>query len=119
MAQPITDLDELLGADKRVRLGGKVWTLPGDLPAELYLQVMRLAREDASEAEMIEALYDQLLDLFSYKEPGLKKLPVTINQVVNGIAYIYGDGNAAKGHGAARPPRARGASSSKRSRSRG
>lgn len=111
----IVDLDELLGAPKKVRVGGKVYTLPPDLPAELYLKIIRLARENASEAEMIEALSGQLLELFQYGDPKMKALPptLTISQVVLAVGKIYGDG----GSGERRPPRAtRGGASSRRTR---
>jgi hypothetical protein len=103
MPTQIIDLDEFLGDDKRVRVKGETYVLPPDLPAELYLKVQKLAQSNASEPEMIEALYDELLELFRYKRPALKSLPLTISQVVFGIARIYGDGSA--GEGEQRPPR--------------
>ena len=107
----IIDLDELLGADKRVKLAGKVYTLPPDLPAELYLTIIRLARENPSEAEMIEALYDQLLGLFRYKDPKLESLPLTIQQCTTAVARIYGDQSDQE---QTRPPRTRGGANGRR-----
>jgi hypothetical protein len=114
MAQEIIDLDELLGSDKRVKLGGKVYLLAPDLPADLYLEIIRFSREEHSEAELIEALYERLLDLFRYKQPDLKALPMSVGQVVQAVGRIYGDEGAEK---KPRPPRTRGATTSKRKRS--
>lgn len=113
MATKIIDLDEFLGADKQVRLGGKLYVLPPDLPAELYLKINKFAQTDASELEMVEALYDEVLGLFRYKDPKLGTLPISLSQLVVAVGRIYGD--AAEGD--ATPPPARrtrgGAASSK------
>ena len=111
----IIDLDELLGEPKKVRLGGRVWVLPPDLPVELYLRIVKLNEEGAGEGDLVEALYEQLLELFRYKEPKLKELPVGMNQLVTAVALIYGQ--ADDGEGDAVPPRKRqsgGAASSSR-----
>lgn len=111
----IIDLDELLGEPKKVRLKGVVYKLPPDLPVELYLRIVKLNETGATEAELVDALYEQLLELFRYDKPDLKTLPVSMSQLVNAVATIYGQGDEAEGDAA--PPRKRqsgGATSSSR-----
>lgn len=110
----IIDLDDILGEDKLVKLQGETYRLPPDLPVELYLKIQRLASQDASETEMIEALYEDVLTLFRHKKPDLKELPLSLAQLVTAIPTIYGGG--ADEDDAARPQRTRGGASS---RSRG
>lgn len=112
MATTIIDLDDILGADKQVRLKGKVYRLPPDLPVELYLKIQRAAGQDVTETEIFETLYENILELFRYKQPGLKELPLSLAQLVTAIPTIYGGDEAADGD-AAPPPRTRGGRSSK------
>jgi hypothetical protein len=101
----IIDLDEFVGGDKQVRLRGKVYRLPPDLPAELYLQINHYAQEhpDAGEVETIEKLYEQALALFRYGDPNLKSLPIGVAQVFNLVARVYGTGSQ-EAPEEARPP---------------
>lgn len=87
----LKDLDELCPPDIRVKLKGEIYILPGDMPVELFAKIQQLAKSDASEAEMVETLYDELLGLFRYKQPKLSKLPIGMTQLVGALAYIYRD----------------------------
>lgn len=113
----ITDLDELLSPDKKVKLAGKTYTLPGDLPVELYLRITNFNDAETSEREAIEAMYDEVLGLFRYKEPNLKALPLTMPQLVLAIARIYGD-DTAEEDAPAPPPRRRASGTGTSSKSR-
>lgn len=101
----IIDLDAILPEDKKVKLGGKVYTLPPDLPAEVFLKMTSLAESGASESEITAAMYDELLELFRYKEPDLEKLPISLSQIVNAVGLIYSTASADDGEAPARPPR--------------
>lgn len=116
MSQQIIDLDEILGADKKVKLGGQIYVLPPDLPVELYLRITNLAGTGASDEEMIPVLYENLLELFRYKQPKLESLPLSMSHLVTAVAKIYGDDDAPE----ERPTRATrgGASTRPKARSR-
>ena len=117
MPAKITDLDTLLGEDKQVRVRGKVYRLPSDIPVELYLRITSFDPED-SEREVIQKLHDALLELFQYGDPKLTVLPLSVAQTILAVGAIYGE--QAETEVETRPTRTRGgsASSSKRSRSR-
>jgi len=115
----IIDLDEILGEPKRVKAGGKTWTLPPDLPVELYLEVNRAA-EGETELETIERLHDNVLELFRYGQPDMVKLPISLAQCVLLIRLVYGN-EEQEPDGDGPPPRARtrgGASSKPRKTTR-
>lgn len=65
----VTDLDELLPDDKIVRLAGREWKLPGDLPMETFLRLGRLEQEsekdDADEENLLQRMVVILVDLFT------------------------------------------------------
>lgn len=86
----ITNLDAILGAPRKVELQGETYLVPYDLPVELYLRVNSVP-EDATEKEIIESLYDDLLGLFQVHQPDLESLPVTLTQAVRAIPLIYND----------------------------
>lgn len=104
MPSTVIDLDEFLAPDKKVRLrkNGKVYTLPGDLDAELYLKITSASERGLSEAEFIRGLYDDVLALFRYGDPKLDKLPLALPQLINLIGAVYGND---EGQGDRRPPR--------------
>lgn len=92
--QKITDLDVVAGPDKQVRLGGRVYRLPPDLPVELFLRINQFAEaggENASDASMVQTLYGELLSLFQHRDPSVKSLPIGMNTLVAAIGQIYGD----------------------------
>ena len=88
----IIDLDALVSAPKKVKLGGKVYTLPGDLPADLYLEINQYASDGRSEAEQFAALNDRVLELFQINHPELKTLPLSLSQLMLAIPTIYSGG---------------------------
>lgn len=91
MPATIIDLDEILGDPKRVRLAGKVYTLPADVPVELFLQVNKLSQqEDRAESEIVEQMYEDLLGLFRVHQPTLKALPISLGQLLVAFSTIYG-----------------------------
>ena len=64
-----------------------------------------------NELDLVEEMYDEVLDLFRYKQPTLKELPLSLAQVVLAIGHIYG-GGVSEGD-AGPPPVTRGGASSK------
>jgi hypothetical protein len=95
MPTKIIDLDELASEPKRVRLAGRVYTLPGDLPVELWLRLQRQAQEEGqSDGEALRFLYEQILELFRFGDPKIKELPLGMAQLITLIAKVYGDDEA-------------------------
>lgn len=91
MSSEIVDLDAVVGPPKKVRLGGQVYVLPGDIPVELYLALNQAAQaETDGEGDQVEILYEQLLDLFRTHQPDLESLPLSMTQLVQAIPTIYG-----------------------------
>lgn len=67
MPDLITDLDVLVPPDRKVMLGGRVYTLPGDMPLETYLKVNLMAQqqeEGVTEEVLVNHMVDALVDLF-------------------------------------------------------
>src|SRR5947209_5561058 len=110
MPSTVTDLDEFLSPDKKVKLKGKVYTLPGDLDAELYLKITGASDRGLSEQEFIRDLYDDVLALFRHGDPKIDKLPLALPQLINLIGAVYGSGDQEGDE--RRPPRATGSSRS-------
>lgn len=111
----IIDLDEVVGDDKRVRLGGKVYVLPPDLPVSLFLWINKVNQDGSTEVEMVERLYDEIVALFRYKDPKLKELPLSMPQLVSALGKIYGSDDEAADE---RPPRRKPSGGATSSRSR-
>lgn len=101
----IIDLDEVVSDDKRVRLGGKVYVLPPDLPVELFLWINKVNDDGSTEVEMVERLYTEILNLFRYKDPKLESLPLSMPQLVTALAKIYGTPDDEPDGDDGRPPR--------------
>lgn len=95
MPTEIIDLDDLLEKPKRVKLAGKVYTLPPEIPAPLYLQMKAAnqAREEGvdspAEQDRVEIVYGEVLELFQQHQPELEELPVGIVQVFRIIPRVY------------------------------
>lgn len=67
----VKDLDVLVPENKRARLGGVEYELPGDLPLEIYLRINNAAsKEDENEANAIVALLAAVTDLFAWGVEG-------------------------------------------------
>jgi hypothetical protein len=93
----ITDLDQLIGAPRRVKLGGDTYQLPRDCPAELFLLLLKVGQTqdgeaDEDQAALIEQLVDGVLELFQVHQPDLERLPaaVSIQMIVQIIGTVYG-----------------------------
>jgi hypothetical protein len=78
----VTDLDDLIPDDKQVKLGGKVYTLPGDLPMEVWLKLGKLEQEsdkdDADNEKVLGMMVELLVELFTgYSSDGRPEAEVT------------------------------------------
>lgn len=63
----IKDLDALVPDEVTVKLGGTEYTLPGDLPLEIYLRINKAgALEDDDEQAALNGVVAAMVDLFSY-----------------------------------------------------
>lgn len=61
------DLDALVPDEVTARLGGKDYTLPGDLPLDIYLRINRAGElEDEDEQAALDGVVNAMVDLFSY-----------------------------------------------------
>src|SRR5690242_7249738 len=90
MSTKIIDLDAVLGDDKKVRLAGKTYTLPPDIPVELYLKLNRESEQERTDAEVVSELYEDVLGLFKYGDPKITKLPISLGQLLIAIGRVYG-----------------------------
>lgn len=73
----VKDLDSFVAENKTVKLGGKEYVLPGDLPFELYLRLNQAGElEDESEIKALEAMMDAVGDLFAMLYPDDRKMSV-------------------------------------------
>lgn len=116
MPTEIIDLDAALPPDKKVRLAGATYTLPGDLPVELFLRVQRASSEMQTnvDEDTVRGLSDAILELFRTRNPQMKALPTSlgIGQLVTMLISVYGGGDPVI------PPTTRGATKPKRSTNR-
>jgi hypothetical protein len=89
MSQEITDLDAsgVIHAAKKVRLHGEVYTLPGDIPAPLFVQLMAFAENPG--LEDAAALYREILALFRVHQPELETIPLGLNELTHAVGFIY------------------------------
>lgn len=79
MSDDIKDLDALVPSDKRVSLGGRVYTVPGDIPMEVFVRVNKAGLlEDENEAGAVEEMVGALIDLFTWNSKG--KPEETVNR---------------------------------------
>lgn len=96
MTEPLidADLDALAPPLKRVRLAGKIWKLPGDMPMPLMLRIQNYGpRTEAGEDEVVllAELQDELLALFKVHQPQLKELPeIGVLTLLQSLGAIYG-----------------------------
>lgn len=92
----IIDLDKLISAPKKAKLGGKTYTLPAEIPVPLYLAMKaqeKVAAENPdSGQDIVEGVHEQALALFQVYQPDLEVLPVGILQLMRIIPAIYGSG---------------------------
>jgi hypothetical protein len=85
----LINVDEILGSDIEVELKGEVYVLPSDLPIELYLALTDPANADLDPRDLAGHLYDKILDLFRYRRPDLRTLPIGLNDLVKLVPAIY------------------------------
>jgi hypothetical protein len=98
MAENDLDLDALAAPPRRVKLGGKWWKLPGDMPMELFLRTQTYqARTEAGEDEgqMLVELKDEITGLFRVHHPSFE-LPAGTGliQLLKLLGAVYGPGDA-------------------------
>lgn len=88
------DLDALAPVAKRVRLGGKVYRLPGDMPMPLFMRIQGYEQRTAAgedETILLGELSGELLTLFQVYQPALKTLPdMGVVQLLASLGAIYG-----------------------------
>lgn len=98
MAQQIIDLDQAVPESLIVKLGGKRYKLPGDIPIPDYLAIQRLSNsitEAAGEADgeqvaqVMEELYERVLELFRIEQPDLEELPLGPQRLGALVVAIY------------------------------
>lgn len=92
------DLDALAPAPKTVKLGGKRYKLPGDMPMGLFLRIQGYegrVEAGADEAALLDELQGEILALFQVHQPAMKVLPeMGVVQLMASIGAIYGGGAA-------------------------
>lgn len=71
MSENYKDLDALVPDDVSVKLGGTVYTLPGDMPLEIYVRVNKASElEDDNEQAALDGVVNAMVDLFSWLYQG-------------------------------------------------
>jgi hypothetical protein len=116
-ATEITNLDELIGEPRQVEIGGEVYELPADIPAELFLKIASYEGEPLSGAFLLE-LKDELLELFQEYQPEMDTLPGTLMQMVVLIPTVYGSRRSAEDADPPKPKRKAAAGTRSTSRKR-
>ena len=88
----LVDLDVFAGGDaKKARLAGKTYTLPADIPVKLWLAIDGLTPDDHSDREVIQGIYDAVLELFRTADPNLDRLDISINSLIRSMVAIYSE----------------------------
>lgn len=127
----LTDLDVLIAPDRRVKLAGKTWRVPGDPPTGWLLTFRGLTRkfegdDKIDELEVIEEIRDAIVDLFLLRQADQEQALVEavdtlgIGALVNAINAIYAsETGTADGEAAPDPtPAAAGTPSTRPARAR-
>jgi hypothetical protein len=88
------DLDALAPTAKRVKLDGKIYKLPGDMPLSLFLRIQGFEQRVAKgedETILLAELSGELLTLFQVYQPTLKALPeIGVLGLLGSLGAIYG-----------------------------
>ncbi len=89
----ITDLSDLLGEPRVLRLGPDDYKLPRDCPAEFYLLLLHFAEIDKPGDEEVTRLRDHALELFRVYQPEMERLPAAVSPavLVQLVGRVYGD----------------------------
>lgn len=132
MAQKIIDLDAAVPSSMGVRINGKVYEVPGDIPIPQFLEIERLTRaldspEEGEGGRTLEQLYEVVLDLFREKDPDIEDLPIGPHRLGALVVQLYSGaadadaGDEGDGDRPTRPRRSgtRSTSKARRKRSRG
>lgn len=85
MSSNVVDLDVFVGENKKVHLGGTEYTLPADLPFEIYLRMNLAAElEEESEAKALEAMLEVVTDLFTtlYADADKPKVKEAVGKIL-------------------------------------
>jgi hypothetical protein len=96
MSIEIINIDDLLGDPKKVQLGGKIYTLPAQIPVPFYLRMKQVQKkreeesdENKKDEDIVEYLYNEALELFQINHPDITELPLTVPQLLQLVARIY------------------------------
>lgn len=89
MSTEVIDLDLILGEPKEVQIGGAVYKLPPDIPAELYLKLVGYDGGDGFGA-LLSEIQDELLAVFRIHQPEMTSLPGTVAQQIALVPMVYG-----------------------------
>ena len=82
------DFDAIREQPVEVKLDGKWYKLPSDIPIELYAEIQ--GRDEGDDADIVLALRDQVLALLQIHQPKLKALPCGVKEVFEIIPTVYG-----------------------------
>jgi hypothetical protein len=126
-AVDLTDLDVIAAPDRRVKLGGHTFRVPGDPPTGWLLAFRSLtgkfSDDDADELEIVEQLRDAVVDLFCIRQPDAEADilgavdSLGVPTLVQAVNLIYATAQEAPQE-SPRPPRAAGTRSTSPSRKR-
>lgn len=93
MTSTLIDLDAVVGPPLKVKLKGTTYTLPSDMPVELWLAINATQEMADSTAEEVEAqvreMHRLMLELFREHQPDLEGLPIGMRQLAVAIGVIY------------------------------
>jgi hypothetical protein len=92
--QRVIDLDTVLSEDVIVRLEGKEYQLPGDVPVPMWLRISQAAdafreslNDDSTGSDTLIDLYRAVLPLFQIYQPDLEEIPMSGRKL---LALIFG-----------------------------
>lgn len=108
MSDEIIEVDELIGPNKKVRIAGQVYDLPGDIPIDTFLEIAnmeeRLEDEDVDEAELMISLRDRVSELFLLCDPEFEWPPTLgVTATVRLVGLVYRGAAARDAEGGADP----------------
>lgn len=99
----VIDLDALVPAGKRIRLGGREYPIPGDMPLEVYLKIAHAStKEHDNEHEALLELVDAVVSLLAWDSPEVSREAVRgevepairrlgIRTITNLMNVVYAD----------------------------
>lgn len=93
MSNNYRDLDALVPTDKTVKLGGVEYTLPGDLPLEIYLRMNKAGSlEDEDDKAALDELVGATVALFThFEKEGDPTVAATVEEVIRsrGVKFLF------------------------------